>query len=45
MNPAFLAKKFAGTAARWGAALGSVGLFLGYEDLPGIILEARAARV
>jgi hypothetical protein len=28
MNPAFLAKKFAGTAARWGAALGSVGLFL-----------------
>ena len=41
MQPAFLAKKFGMSAVRWGAALGSVGLFLGYEDLPGIILESN----
>ena len=38
-------QKYTPPLARWGVALGSVVLFLGHEDIPGILLESSYGEV
>ena len=38
---AFTLKKFSAPLARWGVALGSIGFFLLYEELPQLALQAQ----
>lgn len=37
----FQMKRMAMPAARWGGALGAIGFFLLYEDLPQLILQTQ----
>eukprot|EP00308_Calcidiscus_leptoporus_P006953 CAMPEP_0119358042 /NCGR_PEP_ID=MMETSP1334-20130426/6322_1 /TAXON_ID=127549 /ORGANISM="Calcidiscus leptoporus, Strain RCC1130" /LENGTH=88 /DNA_ID=CAMNT_0007372441 /DNA_START=176 /DNA_END=442 /DNA_ORIENTATION=+ len=41
MREVYYAKKFAVPLARWGAAAGSVVLFLGFDDIPAILLQTN----
>ena len=37
----YYAKKFVMPLVRWGVALGSVALFLGFDDIPAILLQTN----
>ena len=41
MLSAFRVKQLIFPAARWGVAIGSIGFFLLYEDLPQLILQTQ----